>query len=80
METSSIIAIILFPLLVLIFGSLGAVFSAKKIPTWYKNLNKPKLNPPDWIFGPVWTLLYLMIGFSGWVFWEENLISKRMIA
>jgi len=73
MESSSIIAIILFPLLVLIFGSLGAVFTAKKIPTWYKGLNKPKLNPPNWIFGPVWTILYLMIGFSGWVFWERKL-------
>jgi benzodiazapine receptor len=73
METSSIIAIVLFPLLVLIFGSLGAIFTVKKIPTWYKGLNKPKLNPPDWIFGPVWTILYIMIGFSGWVFWERKL-------
>ena len=73
MQTSSIIAIVLFPVLVLIFGSLGAIFTVKKIKTWYKDLNKPKLNPPDWIFGPVWTILYIMIGFSGWVFWEKKL-------
>lgn len=45
---------------------------AKKIPTWFKDLKKPKLNPPNWVFGPVWTILYLMIGFSGYFFWERN--------
>jgi len=70
MEPSSIIAIILFPVLTLIFGSIGGIITAKKIPSWYNLLNKPKLNPPNWIFGPVWTLLYISIGFSGYIFWS----------
>jgi benzodiazapine receptor len=72
METSSIIAIILFPLLSLILGSLGAIITAKQIPIWYEHLKKPKLNPPKWIFGPVWTVLYILIGFSGWFIWDLN--------
>ena len=58
----NILALILFPLLVLVFGMLGGFITAKKIPAWYKFLVKPPLNPPNWIFGPVWTTLYLMIG------------------
>lgn len=72
METPNIIAIILFPVLVLIFGSLGGIITSKKIPGWYNPLKKPKFNPPNWIFGPVWTLLYISIGFSGYIFWDTK--------
>ena len=72
METQSIISIVLFPVLMLLFGSLGGIVTAKKIPNWYMPLKKPKLNPPNWIFGPVWTLLYISIGFSGYIFWSEK--------
>ena len=72
MDQSSIIAIILFPVLILLFGSLGAIITSKKIPTWYMPLKKPKFNPPNWLFGPAWTLLYISIGFSGYIFWSEK--------
>ncbi len=70
MDTSSIIAIILFPIISLILGSLGAIVTTKQIPTWYQPLKKPKLNPPNWLFGPVWTILYIIIGFSGYFVWS----------
>lgn len=38
---------------------------------WYAGLNKPAFNPPSWIFGPVWTLLYLMMGVSAWLLWRR---------
>lgn len=72
METSSIIAIVLFPVITLILGTIGGLLTAKKIKTWYQPLKKPKFNPPNWIFGPVWTLLYISIGFSGYIFWAEK--------
>lgn len=72
METSSIIAIILFPLISLILGSLGAIITSKQIPLWYLPLKKPKFNPPNWLFGPVWTILYILIGFSGYIVWADN--------
>ena len=64
--------LILFPLVVLLFGMLGGLITSKKIPVWYQYLIKPKLNPPNWIFAPVWTTLYLMIGFSGYLAYVED--------
>jgi len=39
---------------------------------WYSLLNKPSFNPPDWIFAPVWTTLYLMMTISIWIFWHNR--------
>jgi len=39
---------------------------------WYQALDKPSWNPPNWIFGPVWTLLYILIAVSGWLVWKEK--------
>ena len=45
-------------------GGLGSLFTAPAIPTWYATLNKPFFNPPSWIFAPVWTLLFTLMGIS----------------
>jgi benzodiazapine receptor len=66
------VAMISFPLISLILGNIGAIFTMKQIPTWYKNLKKPSLNPPNWIFGPVWTILYILIGISGYLIWKDD--------
>jgi len=47
-----------------IIGILGSLFNIKSIPGWYSKQKKPSFNPPNWIFGPVWTLLYLLMGIS----------------
>lgn len=61
-----------FPVAVLLLGMSGALISSKAIPNWYQKLKKPRLNPPNWIFGPVWTVLYLMIGYSGYLIWNKD--------
>lgn len=43
-------------------GAIGSLATIPNIPTWYATLNKPPLNPPNWVFGPVWSVLYLLIG------------------
>lgn len=53
-------------------GILGSVFNIKSIPKWYSKLKKPFFNPPNYIFGPVWTLLYLLIGISLYLIWISN--------
>jgi tryptophan-rich sensory protein len=45
-------------------GIIGSFFTINSIENWYADLNKPFFNPPNWIFSPVWTTLYLMIGIS----------------
>jgi len=45
-------------------GGIGSFFTASSIPTWYSTLNKPFFNPPNWIFAPVWTTLYILMGVS----------------
>ncbi len=46
---------------------------------WYQNLAKPPFNPPNWIFGPVWTALYLMIAVAGWRIWARAPRSGAML-
>jgi translocator protein len=65
----------------LLAGAIGSIFTAETIPTWYAALNKPSFNPPNWIFGPVWTTLYIMMGISLYIIWqseEENRPAMTM--
>ena len=48
-------------------GGLGAVVTTSNIAGWYRALDRPTWTPPDWVFGPVWTALYLCIGVAGWL-------------
>lgn len=45
-------------------GILGSLAMGDSVSTWYLDINKPSFNPPSWVFGPVWTLLYIMMGIS----------------
>lgn len=47
-------------------AGIGTLVTMPNIPTWYVTLNKPFFNPPNWLFGPVWTMLYLLLAFSFW--------------
>ena len=61
------------------FGSLGGIFTAAEIQGWYLHLNKPSWNPPNWLFAPVWTTLYLMMGIALYLVWKTpaNTDAKR---
>lgn len=60
---------IIFAAIVIMAASSGAIF---KPGEWYANLAKPSWTPPDWAFPVVWTILYLMIGYAGWLVWREG--------
>jgi translocator protein len=55
-----------------IVGGLGALVTTPKIQSWYLGLNKPFFSPPNWVFGPVWTLLFLLMGFSLYLVWTKK--------
>lgn len=52
-------------------GAIGSLATAPQIPTWYAGLAKPDWNPPSWVFAPVWTSLYILMGFAGWNVWRK---------
>lgn len=52
-------------------GIIGAFFTAPAIEAWYAALEKPALNPPNWIFGPVWTALYFLMGVAVFLIWSS---------
>jgi benzodiazapine receptor len=49
----------------------GSVWTSTSVRTWYVRLNKPAFNPPSWVFGPVWSALYLMMALSAWLVWRQ---------
>lgn len=57
-------------------GIIGSVFTVSSIPDWYATLTKPLLNPPNWIFGPVWTTLYALMGISIFLVWKTGVHKK----
>ncbi|KQT83807.1 TspO/MBR family protein [Aurantimonas sp. Leaf443] len=63
-------ALLLF-LLVSLGG--GLLIGANNVPGgWYEGLNKPWFNPPDWVFAPAWTVLYILIAIAGWRVWRTG--------
>ncbi|MBI3984974.1 MAG: tryptophan-rich sensory protein [Candidatus Levybacteria bacterium] len=58
-------------------GFLGTIFTIPSIATWYATLNKPIFNPPDFIFAPVWTTLYFLIGLSLFLILEKKLKKDK---
>jgi len=61
-------------------GIIGSIFTVSAIPNWYAGLVKPALNPPSWIFGPVWTLLYALMGIAAFLIWKNGLEKKEVKA
>jgi benzodiazapine receptor len=60
--------------IILCFGvsALGGLAAAPAIREWYEPLEKPSWTPPEWVFGPVWTLLYALMAVAGWLVWREG--------
>lgn len=68
----SLLTLVFFLLLCLAAGGIGGFATAENVDTWYRTIEKPSWNPPGWLFGPVWTTLYVMMGISGWLVWKNQ--------
>ena len=66
--------------LCLLVGAANGAVTASSVNTWYRGLARPALTPPDWLFAPVWTSLYVLIGVAAWLVWvrvDAGLDRKR---
>lgn len=66
------LALMLFIVGCLLVGGIGGYINASAIPGWYAGLQKPSWTPPNQVFGPVWTFLYVCIGVAGWLVWRRG--------
>lgn len=64
--------LLLFVIASFLPGVIGGLFTGSSVNTWYATLVKPALNPPNWVFGPVWTLLYIIMGVAAYLVWKEK--------
>ncbi len=59
-------------------GLLGSIANFTSLDSWYIALNKPSFNPPNWIFGPVWTILFILMGLALYLVWQKkSLFNKK---
>ena len=72
MKIKSLGQLLLCILLCQAIGGIGALFTTPEISGWYATLQKPSFNPPNWIFGPVWTTLFLLMGVSLWLILKKD--------
>lgn len=73
--------LLLFILVTLLVGAAGTIFTQPNIPTWYARLVHPDITPPNWLFAPVWTTLYVLMAVAAWRVWRiTGLKSVEMSA
>ncbi len=66
------IGLVVFIVVCLGAGGLGAIATTPEIEGWYQTIDKPSWNPPDYVFGPVWTTLFVMMAVAAWMVWKPE--------
>ncbi|MFP4053968.1 MAG: TspO/MBR family protein [Phycisphaerae bacterium] len=70
-KRTAILSLVLWVAVSLGAGALGSLLGGPGRDPWYRELAKPDLNPPGWVFGPVWTVLYILMGVAAWGVWRR---------
>ena len=79
MFKNKFLTFISFLLVTFVASAIGSLSTINYKEPWYSLLNKPTFNPPDWVFGPVWTTLYLMMTLAIWLFWHSKTSDKNTV-
>ena len=73
-NTLKLIISIILPQLI---GGVGALVTISSVGSWYQTIDKPFFTPPSWVFGPAWTILYLLMGIALFLIWKSDHPSKK---
>ena len=79
MDFDAVIRLVISILASFAAAGIGSLFTFKAIPTWYAGLKKPRYTPPNWAFGPVWTILYILMGISVFLIWQKGLATPGVM-
>lgn len=80
MNKSELFKLLVSLILPLSVGAVAGIFTAQGVQEWYLTLNRPSFNPPNWIFAPVWTTLYILMGISLFLIWKLETSKARNFA
>ncbi|MBN1502278.1 tryptophan-rich sensory protein [Candidatus Woesearchaeota archaeon] len=72
MKKTELVKLIISILICQLAGIIGSIFTTSSVKQWYPLLTKPWFNPPSWVFAPVWTLLFLLMGISLYLIWKKK--------
>ena len=73
------IKIAIWVVICLVVGYVSSMYTRSSITTWYPTLEKPFFNPPNWLFAPVWTMLYILMGVSAGLVWQKIDTQKNWL-
>ena len=73
------IKIVITVAICLTVGYLSSLVTQESIETWYPTIKKPSFNPPNWIFAPVWTLLFVLMGIAAGLVWDKYEENKELV-
>tara|TARA_R110000868_G_scaffold410585_1_gene699168 strand:+ start:605 stop:1090 length:486 start_codon:yes stop_codon:yes gene_type:complete len=79
-QTKNIAGLAAFLALSFVVSGIGGAITASSVGTWYQTLIKPPFNPPDWLFAPVWTTLFVLMAVAGWRVWRKVGFSGASLA
>ncbi len=74
------IGLCVFVAICFLAAGIGSWFTAASVKSWYPGLMKPAGTPPAWVFGPVWSTLYLLMGVAAWLVWRQRTVANVTIA
>lgn len=80
MNKTQIAKLLVSLLLPLAVGAISGMYTSQAVPEWFVTLDRPSFSPPNWLFGPVWTTLYTLMGISLFLIWKQNSSSERNLA
>ncbi len=78
MKLNNVVKLIIAIIIPVAVGGISGFFTASNVDTWFTTVAKPSFNPPSWLFAPVWTTLYVMMGIALFLVWKNETVSKAV--